>query len=388
MLKQTVKMMSDYNIIQRGEFKLKNGETSNIYVNLKNIISYPDLLSNICILLKDKILKSELDNFVLCGVPYGAIPIATGLSLSMGVGQILLRKEKKEYGTKKLIEGNPNTNNVILIEDVITTGSSVKETIKILENNNYNVIKTFCVVNRSSDNYNSIFKLNDLLDFKDDIEMSPYYLAELRIRQKPSIIWAYDDSDVNKLWDILPQIAKYISGLKIHSEILNLTQDENIKLYKYCVANNIFLWEDRKFNDISNTVQKQIKYYENIRDYISVVPTSGSDILNIKSKLGKFVLCEMSSRNNLFNNITRAEIQNKLDNGYNICGVICQNPELFAKYSTIMPGINLNQSTDNSGQQWRNPTNLKYKPNYYVVGRYITLADNPVERVKQLLSSF
>lgn len=371
MINETLYLMKKYNIIQQGEFTLKNGEKSNIYVNLKNIISHPDLLNNICILLKDKIIKDGYSDFVLCGVPYGGIPISTGISLKMNVGQIMLRKERKTYGTKKLIEGDDNidnVNNVILIEDVVTTGSSLLETIEILKENNFNVIKSYSIVNRGNcdiENYDYLFSLKDIC-------------FNIKI---PKIIVAFDFNDIEKLKNIINNASKYISGIKVHNEILNLSKEENMELYQLCKKNDIFLWEDRKFNDIANTVEKQLKYYENIRDHISIVPTSGIDILKIKSKLGKFVLCEMSSKNNLFQNINIMKTYNDLNEGYNICGVICQNPELFPNYTTIMPGINILRKTDNMGQEWRNPKNIKNKPDYYVIGRNITLSDDPVKQI-------
>ena len=73
----------------------------------------------------------------------------------------------------------------------------------------------------------------------------------------------------------------------------NLNEEQNITLYNICKCHSIFLWEDRKFNDISNTVIKQLKKYENVRDFVSICPTSGPDLLKIKSKLGFFVLIEI-----------------------------------------------------------------------------------------------
>ena len=93
-------------------------------------------------------------------------------------------------------------------------------------------------------------------------------------------------------------------GVKVHNEILNLTFEQNKKLYTLCKSYDLFLWEDRKFNDIANTFNHQIKSYESIRDYVSVCPISGVDILQVKSNLKYFVLIEMSSRNNFINNIS------------------------------------------------------------------------------------
>ena len=79
--------------IQLGEFKLKSGQTSSIYINLRKIISYPDLLRQISHAMWEKIHEQQFD--LICGVPYTALPIATCISLEKNIPMIMRRKEKK-----------------------------------------------------------------------------------------------------------------------------------------------------------------------------------------------------------------------------------------------------------------------------------------------------
>jgi uridine monophosphate synthetase len=118
--------------IQLGEFTLKSGQTSSVYINLRKIISYPDLLRQIASAVWHSVEGRGFD--LICGVPYTALPIATCLSLDHQLPMVLRRKEKKEYGTKQIIEGvfEPGQR-CLVIEDVITTGSSLAETIADLE---------------------------------------------------------------------------------------------------------------------------------------------------------------------------------------------------------------------------------------------------------------
>ena len=215
-------------------------------------------------------------------------------------------------------------------------------------------------------------------------------------RKKTHIILAYDKNDYNGLLELINTLHNDLIGVKVHNEILNLTLEQNHELYSLCHKYDLFLWEDRKFNDISNTVIKQLKKYEDVRDYISICPISGPDLLKIKSKLGFFVLIEMSSDNNLFNNLTDKiynwiiEEKNNVNNS--ICGIICQDEKYFNIYSnskdliTIKPGIHLTNTKDNIGQTYTNPQNMINKPTLFVIGRGITESETPIEEIKKYIS--
>lgn len=118
--------------IQFGTYTLKSGTLSPFYIDLRKILSHPELLSFIADVLYEKIQGLSFDR--ICGVPYTALPFATALSLRYDLPMILKRKEKKEHGTKQMIEGSFSKGQTcLIIEDLITSGSSVLETKKELE---------------------------------------------------------------------------------------------------------------------------------------------------------------------------------------------------------------------------------------------------------------
>jgi len=216
-------------------------------------------------------------------------------------------------------------------------------------------------------------------------------IQSIKKRETVGIILAYDieGGTLNNLLALLEQIHDDLVGLKIHNEILDLSEDENIILYNICHAYGIFLWEDRKFNDIGYTFQKQIKKYEKVRDVISVSPMSGSDILKVNTTLNIFVLVQMSSKNNLFTREVSNRIMDmitfeKLSGNNNIKGIICQNREFIntdLPVLTIKPGINLSATGDTLGQCYSNLNGDL--PDMIVVGRGITESADPVSEIQK-----
>ena len=90
-----------YNCVIEGDFILKNGEFSDRYYDIKNIISTPSLLRKV----GDE-LYSKLNDFdIICGIPYGGLPIATYISTKYNKPMIYIRDKPKTYGTRNLIEG-------------------------------------------------------------------------------------------------------------------------------------------------------------------------------------------------------------------------------------------------------------------------------------------
>ncbi len=116
--------------VKFGEFKLKSGIISPIYLDLRIIISYPDILKQIAAELAE--LSKGLDFDLIAGIPYTALPIATAFSLAADQPMVYCRKERKSYGTGQMIEGVwKKGDRVLIIDDLITNGDSKFETFRV-----------------------------------------------------------------------------------------------------------------------------------------------------------------------------------------------------------------------------------------------------------------
>ncbi|ERR1043165_4407909 len=159
-------------VIKWGEFTLRSGEISPIYIDCREIISYPPLLRNIAKVLWDKI--KHLKPSLLCGVPYTALPMATAVSLEQNLPMLMCRKETKNYGTKKQIEGVfKSGQDCLIIEDVVTTGGSVLQIADSLKKHGLQVKDIVVLVDRQQGGkeallaagyqLHSVFTLNELV---------------------------------------------------------------------------------------------------------------------------------------------------------------------------------------------------------------------------------
>ena len=127
-----IRRLHEIGAIRFGEFTLKSGISSPFYVDLRVVISHPDVLGRIGRLMAEEVRRCKVDR--IAGIPYAGLPLAVAASLAGGFPLIYPRREEKAYGTRKRIEGHFEPGEqVVVIDDIITDGASKFETIQPLE---------------------------------------------------------------------------------------------------------------------------------------------------------------------------------------------------------------------------------------------------------------
>ncbi len=129
-----------------GNFTLSSGRKSKYYYDVKEAMGEPSNLQKIFAKLMQEI-PITTDLFV--GIEYGGIPLAIICSVMTGKPYAVLRKNKKRHGTLSKIEGFKGKGRVVLLDDVYTTGNSIKKATRFLTKKGYNVVKTLTVIDRS-----------------------------------------------------------------------------------------------------------------------------------------------------------------------------------------------------------------------------------------------
>ena len=128
----------DKNAIKIGNFTLSSGRKSRFYLDLRILQSYPLYFRKTISLLKTLIYSQiGLESFdYLCSVPTSGTVFGSALSYELFKPHIYVRKDLKNYGTQKKIEGALEPNSKILfVDDVITTGQSILTAVESLSNN-------------------------------------------------------------------------------------------------------------------------------------------------------------------------------------------------------------------------------------------------------------
>jgi orotate phosphoribosyltransferase len=138
-------------IIKFGNFTLASGKNSSYYIDLRLVPSYPHQFRKMIKNLQNLIIeKTGLDDFdSLASVPTGGLLVTSALAVEVLKPLIYVRNKPKEYGTTKSIEGKTSAGmKVVMVDDVVTTGTSVLNGIKQLQEAEISISDLYVIINR------------------------------------------------------------------------------------------------------------------------------------------------------------------------------------------------------------------------------------------------
>ncbi len=130
----------------RGEFTLRSGRKSNYYLDKYLFETQPDILVALGKLFANRV-NSNVDR--IAGAELGAVALAATTAIECGKPFVIIRNQKKDYGTSKLLEGTLNAGErVLIVEDVLTTGGQVLEAARTLEQAGAKIDRIVAVIDR------------------------------------------------------------------------------------------------------------------------------------------------------------------------------------------------------------------------------------------------
>lgn len=335
----------DCGVVQFGQFTLKSGLESPFYLDFRRIVGHPQIMKAVSELLWTLSEGKQFDHF--CGVPYAALGIGATMSVLFQKPMLVKRKEQKKHGTKKLVEGVfEKGHKALVIDDVISSGISMVETLEALEKEGLVVEDVVAIVDRMQGGsqalakkgyqVNCLYTLPELLNLLletgkisqaqhqetlDFIQNNSISFEQLRrafdaarprlnklraesvhgmgqrlmdtmLQKKTNLCLSADVGSCAELLKLADLVGEHICMLKIHVDSLKGFDETFIpQLQALSKKHQFLIFEDRKFGDIGHIVQQQFQSLpyaiSEWADVITVHTVAGGSTIEALKRTGK-----------------------------------------------------------------------------------------------------
>lgn len=141
-----IELLKESEALLSGHFLLSSGKHSDGYCQCAKLLMYPDRAAKVCEVIREKLGDTKVDMVV--GPAMGGIIIAYELGRALGCPAIFTERENDEMTLRRGFKVEKGMN-VLVVEDVVTTGKSSIETIRVLKENGANVIGIACLADRT-----------------------------------------------------------------------------------------------------------------------------------------------------------------------------------------------------------------------------------------------
>lgn len=166
--KEVMEKFEEAGAILRGHFKLTSGVHSDTYIQCAQVMQYPGFIQNLCNELGKRFKKDQVE--VVIGPAIGGIIMTHVMALALGswVRAIFTERENGKMTLRRSFQIKKGEK-VLVVEDVTTTGSSVREVIDIVKERQGKVIGVGALIDRSGGEINFGVKYEKLLTIKMDV---------------------------------------------------------------------------------------------------------------------------------------------------------------------------------------------------------------------------
>ena len=149
--KESLKILKETNALLEGHFILSSGLHSKQYVQCAKLLSHPKKAESICSSLRDKIKENFSKIDVVISPAVGGIVIGYEIARQLGAEAIFAERVNKKMTLRRGFTISENAN-VLIVEDVITTGKSAMECSNLVTENKAKLVGYACIIDRSNDN--------------------------------------------------------------------------------------------------------------------------------------------------------------------------------------------------------------------------------------------
>jgi len=150
-------------VMKKGHFRLTSGKHSERYLQCAQLLQYPQDTKTVCESLASKFKDEKID--VVIGPATGGIILAYQMATILGTRSLFTEREEGKMALRRNFEINPGEK-VLVVEDVITTGGSVKEVLEIVKEKGGEIVGVACLVNRSAGKADFTTKLESLISLE------------------------------------------------------------------------------------------------------------------------------------------------------------------------------------------------------------------------------
>lgn len=145
---KTLELLKKSNALLEGHFLLSSGKHSDRYIQCAKLIAHPEYCEEVAKIIAEKIKEKSINVDLCVGPAMGGIIIAYEVARALGVPAIFTERVDNIMTLRRGFEIEEGAN-VIIVEDVITTGKSSFETVDVIKNLGGNVLALTSIVNRS-----------------------------------------------------------------------------------------------------------------------------------------------------------------------------------------------------------------------------------------------